>query len=89
MASRVEFAPVPAIIGTRPASTLDGRLDQQMMLVEIHCRRFAGRAYHHDAIGSFRHMKIDQGVKRSRSSPPSSCMGVTIATRLPFIASYA
>jgi hypothetical protein len=30
------------------------------MLIDIHCRRFAGRTDDHDTVGSFANVKVDQ-----------------------------
>ena len=63
IASRVEFAPVPAMIGMRFAACFDRGIDQQAVLFEIDRRRFAGGADDDDAVGAFADVPVDQLAK--------------------------
>ena len=69
MASRVEFAPVPAITGTRLALCSTASLDEEVVFLEIHRRRLAGRADHHDAVRSFADVPVDEPPERIEVEP--------------------
>ena len=60
IASAVELPPVPAMIGMRPLECSHRDADQLLVLVEVDGRRFAGGADHHDAVGAFGDVPVDQ-----------------------------
>ena len=64
IASAVELAPVPAMIGTRPARLLDGDADDLAVLVDGHRRRLAGRADDGDALRAFADVPVDEAAQR-------------------------
>ena len=64
MASRVEFAPVPAMTGIRLAARCTTRAHDADVLLDAQRRRFAGRADRDDAVGAVGDVEFDQAIER-------------------------
>jgi len=48
---------------------VDGNLDEFLVLVEVHRRRFTGCPDDDDAVGPFVHMEVDQAAKPAQVEP--------------------
>ena len=55
---------MPAITGSLPGHMLDAGLDELAVLLEVDGGRLAGSADHHDPVGAFRDMPVDQATQR-------------------------
>ncbi len=86
IASAVEFAPVPAMTGMRPAACSTATRISSQCSSQFDRRRFAGGADDDDGVGAFAHVPVDQASSGGENRAlPSSCIGVTMATMEPVI----
>ena len=79
-----ELEPVPAMTGMRPCGARTAARHDLHVLVVFQGGGFTGGTHRHDGVGALGHMPVQQPSSAAKSTRPSSAMGVTSATMLPW-----